>query len=100
MHFVRTQGVLIGLHGGCLPLRHSGCRLLHVARDVDPNPLDDALNQLAEVKERQARIVEMRFFAGLNSEEIGSVLGIPASTVQREWRMARAWLQRELDSRD
>ncbi len=67
-------------------------------RDVDPNALDDALNQLAEVDERQARIVEMRFFAGLNAEEIGSVLGISASTVQREWKMARAWLQRELDA--
>jgi len=66
-------------------------------RDVDPNALDDALNRLAELDERQARIVEMRFFVGLNAEEIAAALGISASTVQREWRMARAWLQRELD---
>jgi RNA polymerase sigma factor (TIGR02999 family) len=54
--------------------------------------LDDALNELARLDERQARIVEMRFFAGLTSDEAAEALGISRRTVMREWAMARAWL--------
>lgn len=58
--------------------------------------LDDALSRLAEQDERQSRIVEMRFFAGLSIEEIGKVLEISPRTVKRDWTMARAWLHREI----
>jgi RNA polymerase sigma factor (TIGR02999 family) len=58
--------------------------------------LDDALNRLAEIGERPAKIVEMRFFAGMTEEEIANVLGISSRTVKRDWRMARAWLFNEL----
>jgi RNA polymerase sigma factor (TIGR02999 family) len=58
--------------------------------------VDDALNQLAQFDERQAKIVEMRFFAGMTEEETGECLGISTRTVKREWRMAKAWLYREL----
>ncbi|HVX05273.1 MAG TPA: ECF-type sigma factor [Rhodanobacteraceae bacterium] len=68
-----------------------------LAQDVDPNALDVVLDKLESIDARQAKIVEMRFFVGLNAEEIGALLGISAATVQREWRMARAWLLRELD---
>lgn len=68
-----------------------------LAQDVDPNALDDVLNRLEEIDARQAKIVEMRFFVGLNADEIAAVLGISPTTVHREWRMARAWLLRELD---
>jgi RNA polymerase sigma factor (TIGR02999 family) len=60
--------------------------------------LDDALNELAQFDERQAKIVEMRFFAGMTEEETGDVLGISVRTVKRDWRMAKAWLFRELSS--
>ncbi len=47
---------------------------------------------------RQARIVELRFFVGLSIEETAEALGISPSTVKREWRMAKAWLEREIQS--
>jgi len=58
--------------------------------------LDDALHRLALLDERQARIVEYRFFAGLNVEETARTLGLSVPTVNRDWRAARAWLAREL----
>src|SRR5580692_6513584 len=58
--------------------------------------LDEALNRLASLDERQSKIVELRFFAGMNEEEAGNVLGISARTVKRDWRIAKAWLFKEL----
>ncbi|MEP7309356.1 MAG: ECF-type sigma factor [Acidobacteriota bacterium] len=58
--------------------------------------LDEALVALARIDPRKAQIVEMRFFAGLTVEEIGSVLQVSAGTVKRDWRAAKAWLYREL----
>ncbi len=58
--------------------------------------LDQALDRLAELDPRQARIVELRFFGGLTEEEIAGVLAISLATVQRNWRIARAQLQHEL----
>ena len=58
--------------------------------------LDDALESLAKVDERKARVVEMRFFAGLSVEESAHVLDVSVDTVMRDWKMAKAWLLREL----
>jgi RNA polymerase sigma-70 factor, ECF subfamily len=58
--------------------------------------LDDALIRLAEQDERQARIVEMKFFGGLDINEIAEVLEVSARTVKRDWTMARAWLHQEI----
>jgi len=58
--------------------------------------LDDALSQLATVDERKSQVVELRFFGGLNIEETAEVMKISPATVQREWRAARAWLQRAM----
>jgi RNA polymerase sigma factor (TIGR02999 family) len=58
--------------------------------------LDDALGRLAQNDERQCRIVEMKFFAGLSMEEIAEVLRVSPRTVKREWTMARAWLHKEI----
>ncbi len=63
---------------------------------VDIEALDTALTQLATIDERQARIVELRFFAGLTVEETAGVVGISPRTVKREWQMSRAWLRREM----
>jgi RNA polymerase sigma factor (TIGR02999 family) len=58
--------------------------------------LEEALTRLEKVDRRQCQVVEMRFFAGMQEEEIAEVLGVSARTINREWRMARAWLYKEL----
>ena len=58
--------------------------------------LDEALNSLAEIDPRRSQVVEMRYFGGLDNEEIAGVLKISKNTVIRDWTMARAWLYKEL----
>ncbi len=58
--------------------------------------VDEALNQLAKVDERKSQVVEMRFFGGLSVEETAEVLKISPETVMRDWKLAKAWLLREL----
>jgi RNA polymerase sigma-70 factor, ECF subfamily len=58
--------------------------------------LDEALARLQKISERQARIVECRFYGGMSVEETGDALGVSPATVKREWALARAWLNREL----
>jgi RNA polymerase sigma-70 factor, ECF subfamily len=65
-------------------------------RSVDMLALDQSLARLAELDERKARVVELRHFGGLTTEETAEVLGISTATVVRELRMAEAWLKREL----
>lgn len=65
-------------------------------RPGDLLALDEALSRLERLNERQARVVECRFFAGMGIEETGTALGISPATVKREWTVARAWLNREL----
>lgn len=71
-----------------------------VQRDPDVVLLDvdRALTRLAELDERQCRIVECRYFAGMSLEETAAGLDISVATVKREWTMARAWLNRELSA--
>jgi RNA polymerase sigma factor (TIGR02999 family) len=63
---------------------------------IDVLILNEAIERLEEMDERQARIVELRFFVGLSVEEVASAMKISEKTVKRDWAMARAWLQREL----
>jgi RNA polymerase sigma factor (TIGR02999 family) len=63
---------------------------------VDLFVLSEAIEKLATLDERQARIIEMRFFGGMNHEEIAEAVGVSVATVKREWRAARAWLQSQL----
>ena len=65
-------------------------------REINLVALDDALETLAKLDERQSRMVELRFFGGLSIEETSEVLGVSAPTVKREWASARAWLYREI----
>jgi len=65
-------------------------------QDVNIILLDEALTRLAEFDPKQAKIVELKFFAGLTNEEIGEVVGVSDSTVKREWRIAKAWLHDQL----
>jgi len=71
----------------------------HDTRIQELLELDQALGRLAELSERQARVVECRFFGGLKHEEIAEALGVSEASVRRDWRLARAWLNKEL-SRD
>lgn len=58
--------------------------------------LDEALEKLAAIDERQAKVVELRYFGGLNIEETAEALGTSPATVKRDWTLAKAWLFREL----
>lgn len=64
--------------------------------DIDLIALDQALNQLSELDARKARIVELKFFGGMTTEETAEVLGISTATVEREWNHSRAWLYRAI----
>ncbi len=65
-------------------------------RGADMVALDDAMNALARVDPRKVQVVEMHFFGGLTVEETAEVLKVSTVTVKRDWRVARAWLYREL----
>jgi len=64
--------------------------------DVNLVALDDALGRLAEVDERKSRVVELRFFGGLSVKETAEVMKVSVDTVMRDWKLAKAWLLREL----
>jgi RNA polymerase sigma factor (TIGR02999 family) len=88
-------------HGGGLPRVD-----VDLANLVAPMPdenllaLDDALTRLAEEDPLRARLVQLRFYAGLSNEEAAQVLGVSGVTAKRYWRYARAWLHREVAKRD
>jgi len=71
---------------------------LVVSAKVDPAlvRMDDALTELASFDPRKAQIVEMRYFGGLNANDIASVLGVSPQTVNRDWSLAKSWLAREM----
>ena len=64
---------------------------------VDLLALNEALEELGKMDPQQCRIVELKFFGGLSIDETAEVLGIGHATVEREWKLARAWLRRQLD---
>ncbi len=74
----------------------SGVMISNSQEGFDALDVDEALIKLERVDQRQARIVELRFFGGLNTMQIADVLGISPRTVELDWRFARAWLRREL----
>lgn len=124
--FMRIHGRGIAVHGqshalalAAIAMRHilvehartrrqekRGGGIGHVALRDDDSPhhhgefeileLDELITRLAELSPRRARIVELRFFAGLTNEEIAGALGIARSTVAEDWRVARAWLGSQL----
>jgi RNA polymerase sigma factor (TIGR02999 family) len=64
--------------------------------EVDLLELDEAMRELAELSDRQSRVVELRFFGGLSVEETAHTLGVSERTVKGDWRVAKAWLRRRL----
>jgi RNA polymerase sigma-70 factor, ECF subfamily len=77
---------------------------LNLGEDVDASPqrareliaLDDSLKALAQMDARKARVIELRFFGGLSVEETAEVLKISPQSVMRDWKLAKAWLSREM----
>lgn len=82
--------------GGGLKLELNEAMGVQKLPNVDLVALDAALKELARLDPQQSRIVEMRFFGGLSIEDTAEIIGVPATTVKREWATARAWLLREL----
>ena len=66
--------------------------------DQDVLALEEALEKLETVDERQSKIVELRFYAGLTVKEVAEVLGVSKRTIEAEWTMVRAWLRKELSA--
>jgi RNA polymerase sigma factor (TIGR02999 family) len=66
-------------------------------KSVDLIALDEALNRLAKLDERQARVVELRYFSGLSIDETAEVLGVSNATVRLDWNLAKAWLKQEIE---
>ncbi len=84
--------------GGVAPETFLEDFVIQESRSEDILALDEALNRLALLNERQSKVVELRYFGGLNHEEVAEVLNLSVPTVRRDWRFARAWLNRELKS--
>ena|SRR2546421_33442 len=80
--------VMVSLDEGAVVSRRS---------DLDVIAVDEALTRLAEFDQRKARIVELRFFGGLSVDETADFIKTSSVTVMRDWKMAKAWLHRELD---
>ena len=82
--------------GGAVRVNLDETAVLAPDRDRSMIALDEALAAFSEVAARQAKVVELRYFGGLNEEEIAEVMEISLRTVQRDWEFARVWLAREL----
>ena len=82
--------------GGAGTISLDEAALVSQARAAELLALDDALERLAAVDPRKGRVVELRFFGGLSVEEAATVLNVAPNTVLRDWRLAKAWLHREI----
>ena len=82
--------------GGSVQISLDEVALISPERSREILALDEALERLAAMDERKSRIIEMRYFAGMNIEEVAEVLNVSEVTVKREWTRAKAWLYREL----
>jgi RNA polymerase sigma-70 factor, ECF subfamily len=82
--------------GHAVQVSLSEVAVMSVEKSAELIALDEALERLALIDERKARVVELRYFGGLSVEETAEVLGVSSITVIRHWNMAKAWLAREL----
>jgi RNA polymerase sigma-70 factor, ECF subfamily len=78
------------------PLSLNDCLDCSPGATVDLVALDDCLNDLAAIDSRKSKVVELKFFGGFNTEEIANVLQVSPQTVQRDWKMAKAWLATQM----
>lgn len=94
----RRQAVKRGNRPALVDLDEAAAVPAQRARERELIALDDALSALATLNPRKARVVELRFFAGLSAKETAEVLKLSTETVLRDWKFARAWLLAELGS--
>jgi RNA polymerase sigma factor (TIGR02999 family) len=87
----RHPGVMLDIEVG---------EMSQLPRAIDLLALDQALHNLAKLDARQSKIVELRFFAGLSIDDTSEILSMSPATIKREWMTARAWLHRELSTRE
>jgi RNA polymerase sigma factor (TIGR02999 family) len=92
----RTRGAL-KRGGGQLKVPMDEVLVSFEKRALDLQALHDALGALAALDEQKSRIVELRFFGGLSVEDVAEVLSISKSSVERQWRLARAWLRQRIE---
>jgi RNA polymerase sigma factor (TIGR02999 family) len=84
--------------GKAVPVSLSEASVVCVEKPEELIALDEALKRLATVDERKSRVVELRYFGGLEIDEIAEVLKVSPITVMRDWKFARAWLLREIEN--
>ena len=82
--------------GNAVQVSLSEVSLLSIGRPEELIALDEALERLAAIDERKSRVIELKYFGGLETDEIAEVLNVSSITVLRDWRFARAWLTREI----
>jgi len=84
--------------GGAIQVSLSEASMVSLKQTRELIALDDALVRLADLDERKSRVVELRYFGGLNVEETAEVLKVSPITVMRDWKFAKAWLSREIEN--
>ena len=84
--------------GKAVQVSLSAVSVLTMGRPEELIALDEALERLAEVDERKSQVIELKYFGGLETDEIAEVLKVSSITVLRDWRFARAWLLREIEN--
>lgn len=82
--------------GGAIKVSLDDALAVSIERSEELIELNAALERLSGIDERKARIVEMKYFGGLSVEESAEVLGVSSNTVIRDWKLAKAWLRREI----
>ncbi len=84
--------------GKMLTLQLQDSDAVNSSREVDTLALNDAMIKLATLDERKAKVVEQRFFGGMSVQEVADTMDVSVSTVESDWRMAKAWLSDQLDT--
>jgi RNA polymerase sigma factor (TIGR02999 family) len=97
LNYARDQG-RIKRGGGAIHIPLSETDVMSPEKTVELIALDEALNRLSSHDERKGRVVELRYFGGLSVEETAEVLNVAPLTVMRDWKMAKAWLAREISN--
>ena len=93
----RARRKMAGRHGGGgEKIQLNEALVVSPEKSKDMIALDDALKRLEEMSPRQSRVVELRFFGGLEMEEIAKMEGVSLRTVKQDWSVARAWLHHEI----
>ena len=84
--------------GGLPPIDLESAPIMSAERSAQVVLLDEALNRLEHIDQRKHKIIELRYFGGLTTDQIADLMGISPRTVMRDWQLAKAWLRREMST--